>query len=109
MSKGGRSAKSANDLSTPIVPSDSTLPVLEPRRHGVGKGLMTSQGPSLIHPPIPLLVKNKEFTVDTARSLVHDLDLDECLKHDTKALGDSGLFDMKRVSSYSLWFSHFSC
>ena len=70
---------------------------------------MTSQGPSLVHPPIPLLVKSKEFAVDTARSLIRDPDLDECSKHETEALGDSGLFDMKKVSSYSSWFSHFSC
>ena len=47
----------------------------------------------------PLLVRSQEFVVNIARTLIHDVDLDECLKHETDALGDSGLFDLMRVSN----------
>jgi len=36
--------------------------------------------------------------MDIARSLVQDANLNECSEHETKALGDSSLFDMMRVS-----------
>ena len=62
--------------------------------HGVEKGLMTSQGPVTTF-PLPLLVKDKEYAVDTARSIIWDADLDECLEHETKLLGDSSLHDDK--------------
>ena len=58
---------------------------------------MTSQGP-IIPPPIPLLVKDKEYVVDTTRSIVRDADLDKCFEHENDPLGDSGLYDMMRVS-----------
>ena len=32
-------------------------------------------------------------------SIVKDPDLNECLEHETNALGDFGLFDLMRVSS----------
>ena len=57
---------------------------------------MTSQGLVSL-PPLPLLVKDKEYAVDTARSIVRDADLDEHSKHETDLLGDSDLFDMIRV------------
>ncbi|KAF3963578.1 hypothetical protein CMV_012051 [Castanea mollissima] len=66
-----------------------------PPRHGVGKGLMTFQGP-IVPPPLPLLVKDKEYAIDTAHSIVRDADLDECSEHETDPLGDSGLHDMMR-------------
>ena len=57
---------------------------------------MTSQG-SVAPPPLPLLVKDKEYAVNNARFIVQDADLDECSEHETDPLGDSGLFDMMRV------------
>nr|POF23438.1 hypothetical protein CFP56_07350 [Quercus suber] len=65
----------------------------------VGKGLMTSQG-HVIPSPLPLLMKDKEHVVDIARFIVRDADLDECSKHETDPLGDSGLHDMIRVSLF---------
>ncbi|KAF3963579.1 hypothetical protein CMV_012052 [Castanea mollissima] len=65
----------------------------DPPRHGVGKGLMTFQGP-IVPPPLPLLVKDKEYAVDTARSIVQDVDLYECFEYETNPLGDSSLHDM---------------
>lgn len=70
--------------------------VVDAPRHGVEKGLMTSQG-SIIPPPLPLLVKDKEYAVDTARSIVRDADLEECSEHETDPLGDSDLHDIIRV------------
>lgn len=64
--------------------------------HGKGKGLITSQGP-VIPPSLPLLVKDKGYAVDIARSIVRDADLDECSEHETDPLGDSSLHDMMRV------------
>ena len=81
--------------------------------HGVGKGLMTSYG-HVVPPPLPLLVKDKEYVVDTACSIVRDADLNECSEHETDPLGDSGLHDMIRVSLFirptavgsSFYFNH---
>ena len=47
----------------------------EPLLHGIGKCLMISQGP-IFNPIVPLLVRSKVFTVDTACSLVWDANLD---------------------------------
>ena len=81
--------------------------------HGVGKGLMTSYG-HVVPPPLPLLVKDKEYAVDTTRFIVQDANLDECSEHETDPLGDSGLHDMIRVSLFirptavgsSFYFNH---
>ena len=75
-------------------------------RHGVAMGLMTSQGP-VAPPPFPLLVKDKEYAMDTARSIVQDADLGECSKHETDPLGDFGLHDMIRVCCISTPFIPF--
>lgn len=75
--------------------------VADALRHGIRKGLMTSQGP--ITPPLlPLLEKDKEYVVDNAHSIVRDVDLDECSKHKTDLLGDFGLFDMMMVCCISI-------
>ena len=72
----------------------------DPPRHGVGKGFMTSQG-HVIPPPLPLLVKDREYVMDTASSIVQDADLNECSEHKTDPLGDFGLHDMIRVSLFT--------
>ena len=74
--------------------------------HGIRKGLITSQGP-ITPPPLPLLVKDKEYAVDTAGSIIRYADLDECLEHETDHSGDSGLFDMMRVCYVSIPFVPF--
>ena len=75
--------------------------------HRVGKGLMTSQGPAT-SPPLLLLVKYKEYVVDTVRSIVRDADLDEFLEHETDPLVDSGLHGMMRVCCIFIPFIPFS-
>ena len=60
---------------------------------------MTSQG-SVAPPPLPLLVKDKEYAVNNARFIVQDADLDECSEHETDPLGDFSLHDMIRVSLF---------
>ena len=67
---------------------------------------MTSQGP-VAPPPLPLLVKDKEYAVDTAHSIVQDADLDDCSKLKTDSLGESGPFDMMRACSISIAFFPF--
>ena len=52
----------------------------------------------MILPFLPLLVKDKEYAVDTACSIIRDVDLDECSEHETDPLGVSSLHDMIRVS-----------
>ena len=44
--------------------------------------------------------------MDTAHSLIHDADLDECSEHEAEALGDSCLFDMIRLAVVSFFASH---
>ncbi|KAL0005468.1 hypothetical protein SO802_013029 [Lithocarpus litseifolius] len=58
---------------------------LGPLRHGKGKGLMTSYGPN-VNPPIPLLVKNKEYTMGRAQSFVENEDLEEFSEDETEPL-----------------------
>ncbi|KAK9983150.1 hypothetical protein SO802_032675 [Lithocarpus litseifolius] len=65
--------------------------------HRIGKGLMTSQGP-VVPPPLHLLVKDKKYAIHTTHSVVRDADLDECSKHETGPLGDSGLYDVMSAS-----------
>lgn len=60
---------------------------------------MTSEGLVIPSPP-PLLVKDKDYAVDIARSIVWDADLDECSKHEIGPLGDSSFHDMMRVSLF---------
>ena len=72
---------------------------IDPPCHGVGKDLMTSQG-HVVPLPLPLLVKDKEYVVDTVRSIVQDVDLDECSEHKIDPLGNSVLHDMIRVSIF---------
>ena len=88
------SRKSATSPSTYLEPREV---VADTPCHGVGKGLMNSQGPAA-PPLLPLLVKDKEYAVDTARSIIRDANLDECSKHEIDPpLGDSSLFDMMRI------------
>ena len=70
---------------------------LELPRHGIGKGLMTSQGPDA-NPPVPLMVRNKGFNIGSACNFIREVDLDECSEHETEAFGDLGLLNLTRVS-----------
>ena len=47
---------------------------------------MTFQGP-VAQPVIPLLVRHKKYAIETAQSIVKDVDLDECSKHRTWGFG----------------------
>nr|POE52996.1 hypothetical protein CFP56_06858 [Quercus suber] len=87
------SGKGANGSS--IHPEACKVAIDAPR-HGIGKGLMTSQG-LVVPPPFPFLVKEKKYVTDTARSIIRDVDLDKCLKHKTDPLGDSSLHDIMMV------------
>ena len=50
------------------------------------------------------MVREKQHTVQMAYSIVKDADIDECSDHETEALGDSGLFDLMRVSYFKSQF-----
>nr|POE61312.1 hypothetical protein CFP56_51614 [Quercus suber] len=97
------SRKSANGPS--ICPKTCKV-VAEAPRHGIGKGLMTSQG-LVAPPPLPLLVNDKEYVMDTTCSIIRDADLDKCLEHKTDPLGEFSLFDMMRACSISITFIPF--
>ena len=74
--------------------------VADPPRHGVGKGLITSQG-HVVPLPLPLLVKDREYAVDITCFIVRDANLNECLEHETDPLGDSGFHELMRVSLFT--------
>ena len=57
---------------------------------------MTSQCP-VVPLSLPLLVKNKGYAMNNARSIIQDANLDECSEHETNPLRDFGLHDMMKV------------
>lgn len=57
---------------------------------------MTFQGP-VTPAPVAMLMRDKQYIVETARSIIKDADLDECSKNEMESLGDSGLFDLTRA------------
>ena len=63
--------------------------------HGVGKGLMTSQGP-VTEGPCRLLT-HRDYAVEEARSFVKPVDIEPCDQLETEDLGVSALFDLTRV------------
>ena len=63
--------------------------------HGVGKGLMTSQGP-IIESPCRLLT-HRDYAVEEVRSFVKPADIEPCDQLETEDLGASALFDLARV------------
>ena len=63
--------------------------------HGVGKGLMTSQGP-VTEGPCRLLT-HRDYAVEEVRSFVKLADIEPCDQLETKDLGASALFDLARV------------
>ena len=69
--------------------------------HGVGKGLMTSQGPVTKGPS--RLLTHRDYTVEEARSFVKPVDIEPCDQLETEDLGASALFDLTRVRLLPLW------
>ena len=63
--------------------------------HGVGKGLMTSQGPVTEGPS--RLLTHREYAVKEAKSFVKPADIEPCEQLETEDLGASALFDLTRV------------
>ena len=63
--------------------------------HGVGKGLMTSQGPVAEGPS--RLLTHRDYAVEEAKSFVRPVDLEPCEQLETEDLGASALFDLTRV------------
>ena len=101
----GDDERLAKKASNPSICSDqvrTSKKTPELLRHGMGKGLMTSQGP-VAPSTITLLVRNKQHTVEMIQSIIKDEDLDECSKHEIEFLGESGLFNLMRVRR------HFIC
>ena len=61
--------------------------------HGVGKSLMMVTGPvtqGIVH----RLLLHKEHVIEMVKSIIKEMDLDPCVKHTTKDLGASSLFDL---------------
>ncbi|KAL0010241.1 hypothetical protein SO802_005349 [Lithocarpus litseifolius] len=63
--------------------------------HGMGKDLMTSQGP-VAPSTIPLLLRHKQHAIEMVQSIIKDADLDKCSEHETKSLGEVGLFNLRK-------------
>ena len=63
--------------------------------HGVGKGLMTSQGPVTEGPS--RLLTHRDYAVEEAKSFVKPVDMEPCEQLETEELGASALFDLTRV------------
>ena len=63
--------------------------------HGVGKGLMTSQGPVTEGPS--RLLTHKDYAVEEARSFIKPVDIEPCDQLETEDLGVSALFDLTKV------------
>ena len=97
---------SGKSASGPSIRPETCEVVVDAPHHGIGKGLMTSQGP--VATPLPLLVKDKKYAVDTTHSIVWDANLDKCSEYETDLLGDFGLYDMVRVCCISISFDHSS-
>nr|POE85922.1 hypothetical protein CFP56_23510 [Quercus suber] len=75
--------------------------ILELLRHGVGKGLMTFQGP--VTPSIILvLVRLKQHAIETVQSITKVAGLDKCFEHETKSLGEASLFDLMRAIAFKI-------
>ena len=67
-----------------------------PRKHGAGKGLMTTS--SLVTKGIDRrLLTYKDYAVEMMESIIKDQDADPCAKQGTEELGSSGLFDLAWV------------
>lgn len=45
-------------------------------------------------------MKDKEYAVDIACSIVRDTNLDECFEHEFDPLGESSLHEMMKVSPF---------
>ena len=63
--------------------------------HGVGKGLMTSQGP--VTEGLSRLLTHRDYAVEEAKSFVKPADIEPCEQLETEDLGASALFDLTRV------------
>ena len=63
--------------------------------HGVGKGLMTSQGPVTEGPS--RLLSHRDYAVEEARSFVKPANIEPCDQLETEDLRASALFDLTRV------------
>ena len=63
--------------------------------HGVGKGLMTSQGPVTEGPS--RLLTHRDYAVEEARSFVKPVDMEPCEQLEMEDLRASALFDLTRV------------
>ena len=87
-----------------VSPSQKTH---NPSHHGVGKGLMTSQGP-VAPPTVNSELATPTPAVTTVQSLVRNVDLNECSMHETEHLGDAGPFDLMKASSISYTLTSFS-
>ena len=78
-----------------------------PKKHGAGKGLMTTD-------PVTQdfecrLLTYKSYAVEMLESIIKDKDVDPYVGQATKELGDSGLFDLAWVSTFHPFISSFSC
>ena len=78
-----------------------------PKKPGAGKGLMTAIDPVSQDSECRLLT-HKSYAIKMLESIIKDKDANPCVSQATKELGDSGLFDLARVSTFHSLIYSFS-
>ena len=74
-----------------------------PSKHEASKGLMTT--PGLVTPDSERhLLTHKDYAIEMLESIIKDKDTDPCVSQATGELGDSGLFNLARVSIFHSFF-----
>ena len=86
------------------VTSEEKLPKKPlPPKHEAGKGLMTTPSP-VTQDSERRLLTHKDYVVEMLESIIKDKDADPCVGQATSELGDSGLYDLARVSIFHSFF-----
>ena len=78
-----------------------------PKKHGVGKRLMTATNP-ITQDSEYRLFTHKSYAIKMLESIIKDKDANPYVSQATEELGDSGLFDLARVSTFHSLIYSFS-
>ena len=89
-----------------VTPGEKLPKKPSPPKYGAGKGLMTTPGP-VTQDFERRLLTHKDCTIKMLESIIKDKDANPCVGQVTGELGDSGLFDLARVSFFHSFFNLF--
>ena len=96
--KDERPSKKASVTPGEKLPKKPSLP-----KHGAGKGLMMTPGP-ITQDSKHRLLTHKDYAIKMFESIIKDKDVDPCVGQATGELGNSGLYDLARVSIFHSFF-----